>query len=190
MDLRRKLLMLCAHIEQRLIRAKWKFLLGPLLEVGRNVYIDRGAKFEIISDGLFRGGRIKIGDGCSISRGVILAPYGGSIELGQCVSISASTVLYGHGGLKVDGKTMIAAHCVLVPAQHGHEAQADIYDQPETRRGIHVGRGVWIAAGCQILDGVEIGDGAVIAAGAVVLSSVPSMAIVAGVPAKFVKFRQ
>ncbi len=48
---------------------------------------------------------------------------------------------------------------------------------------------VWIGAGSIILDGVKIGYGAVIAAGAVVTKDVPPYAIVAGVPARIVKYR-
>ena len=52
-----------------------------------------------------------------------------------------------------------------------------------------VGNDVWIAAGAQILHKVLIGDGAVIGGGAVVTKDVPPYAIVAGVPAKILKFR-
>lgn len=53
----------------------------------------------------------------------------------------------------------------------------------------HIGNDVWIAAGANILRGVNIGDGAVIGAGAVVLHDVEPYAIVAGVPARVIKYR-
>lgn len=52
-----------------------------------------------------------------------------------------------------------------------------------------IGNDVWIAAGAVITRGVKIGDGAVIAANAVVTKDVPSYAIVAGSPAKIIKYR-
>ena len=52
-----------------------------------------------------------------------------------------------------------------------------------------IGNDVWIASGTQILHKVSIGDGAVIGGGAVVTRDVPPYAIVAGVPAKIIKFR-
>ena len=54
---------------------------------------------------------------------------------------------------------------------------------------IHIGNDVWIGAKSMIMDGVTISDGAVVAAGAVVTKDVPPYAVVAGVPAKIIKYR-
>lgn len=48
---------------------------------------------------------------------------------------------------------------------------------------------VWIGFGSTILSGVTIGQGAVIAAGSVVTKDVPPYAIVAGIPARVIKYR-
>jgi virginiamycin A acetyltransferase len=52
-----------------------------------------------------------------------------------------------------------------------------------------IGNDVWVGCNAVILPGVIVGDGAIIAAGSVVTKDVPDYAIVAGVPAKVVKFR-
>ena len=54
---------------------------------------------------------------------------------------------------------------------------------------VEIGHDVWIGHGAIILPGVNIGHGAVIAAGAVVTRDVEPHAVVAGVPAVFVKWR-
>lgn len=48
---------------------------------------------------------------------------------------------------------------------------------------------VWIGFGSVILSGVTLGNGVVVAAGSVVVDDVPDYAIVAGVPAKVIKYR-
>lgn len=48
---------------------------------------------------------------------------------------------------------------------------------------------VWIGANVVIMPNITIGDGAIIGAGAVVTKDVPDYAIVAGVPAKLIKYR-
>ena len=52
-----------------------------------------------------------------------------------------------------------------------------------------IGHDVWIGHGAIVMPGITIGHGAVIAAGAVVTKDVAPYAIVAGVPATFLKWR-
>ena len=60
---------------------------------------------------------------------------------------------------------------------------------PAPRRGAVIGNDVWIGLRAIVLAGVTIGDGAMVAAGAVVTRDVEPYAIVAGVPARFVRYR-
>ena len=48
---------------------------------------------------------------------------------------------------------------------------------------------VWIGQNAIVMDGVKIGIGAVVGAGAVVTKDVPEYAIVAGVPARIIRYR-
>ncbi len=52
-----------------------------------------------------------------------------------------------------------------------------------------IGHDVWIGHGAIVLPGLSIGHGAVVAAGAVVTKNVEPYAVVAGVPAKRIKWR-
>lgn len=54
---------------------------------------------------------------------------------------------------------------------------------------IAIGNDVWIGRNAIVLPGVEIGHGAVVGAGAIVTRNVPPYGVVAGCPAKLVKFR-
>jgi acetyltransferase-like isoleucine patch superfamily enzyme len=55
---------------------------------------------------------------------------------------------------------------------------------------VQIGDDVWIGAGVKILMNARIGTGAVIGANAVVVGEVPPNAIVGGVPARVIKFRE
>lgn len=61
---------------------------------------------------------------------------------------------------------------------------------PEDRQcRTEIGNDVWIGARAVVRRGVVIGDGAVVGAGAVVTKDVPPYAVVAGVPAKLIRYR-
>ncbi|OCG03259.1 hypothetical protein A9G12_08125 [Gilliamella sp. wkB112] len=52
-----------------------------------------------------------------------------------------------------------------------------------------IGNDVWIGANVVIITGVSIGDGAIIGASSVVTRDIPPYAIVAGIPAKIIRYR-
>lgn len=64
-----------------------------------------------------------------------------------------------------------------------------INGHPSTKGDIIVGNDVWIGKKADILSGVKIGDGAIVGAEAVVTKDVPPYAIVAGNPAKIIRYR-
>ena len=133
---------------------------------------------------------ISLGKNTIIRLGAILSPWGGSISFGENSGVNHYSVIYGHGGLVVGDLVRIAAHSVLIPANHGISLRnSPIYKQPMTKVGITIHNDVWIGAGCQILDGVTILEGSVIAAGAVVNSDVQAYAIYGGVPARLLRNR-
>lgn len=88
------------------------------------------------------------------------------------------------------GDDVLIANMVTIVASN--HSMSDIITpmgrQPEVGIGICIGSDVWIGAHAVLTDGITVGDGAVVAAGAVVTRDVPTLSIVAGVPA--VKIRQ
>jgi acetyltransferase-like isoleucine patch superfamily enzyme len=155
------------------------------VKIGPHVIVMPGA---VLKDD--KGGSLTIGAGSVIHRGAMLLPYGGFIRIGRRCSVNPYCVLYGHGGLFVGDNVRIAAHCVIVPANHGIALDGGlIADQPLSKRGIRIGDNVWIGAGVRILDGADIGEGCVVAAGSVVRGRLEPNGIYAGVPAKLVRMR-
>lgn len=78
---------------------------------------------------------------------------------------------------------------------HNIDAAGPIFPKPfpdphqVTNGDIIIGNDVWIGRDSTVTSGVTVGDGAVIAASAVVTHDVPPYAIVAGCPAKVIKYR-
>jgi serine acetyltransferase len=60
---------------------------------------------------------------------------------------------------------------------------------PSCKGDIIVENDVWIGAKATIMSGVRVSNGSIVAAGSVVTKDVPPYAIVAGNPAKVVKYR-
>lgn len=61
--------------------------------------------------------------------------------------------------------------------------------EPESAVPVVIGDNVLIGANAVVLEGVRVGNGAVVAAGAVVTRDVPPDAVVAGCPARFLKWK-
>jgi acetyltransferase-like isoleucine patch superfamily enzyme len=169
----------------------WRRIRFGLRFAGRNVrihpssYVSRRSVIRVNG-----GGSITIGRDCEIHDFAILMTYGGDIRIGDRSSVNPFTIVYGHGGTRIGNGVRIAAHTVIIPANHvkGTE-QTPVSRSGMTARGIDIDDDVWIAAGCRILDGVRIGRHAVIGAGSVVTSSIPAGAVAVGVPARILPDR-
>ena len=156
------------------------------LSVGPGVRIDDGARLV-----LTRGGRIDLGRETVIqARAILDTGPGGHIKLGARNTVNPYCVIYGHGGLETGDFVRIAAHTVIIPANHIFEdVEQPIARQGLRKEGIRIEDDVWVGSGCRILDGVTIGHGSVLAAGAVVNRDVEPYTVVGGVPARVLKRR-
>lgn len=111
-----------------------------------------------------------------------------NVRCGKNVSIAPFVQMWAHSPINIGDDVMIASHVVLTTATHNHSAE--LMNRKVESYPILIEDRVWIGAGAVVLPGVIIGAGAVVAAGAVVTKDVPSMAIVAGVPAKVIDWRR
>lgn len=69
------------------------------------------------------------------------------------------------------------------------DAASHIKNSSISKGNVTIGSDVWLCANCTILSGVNIGHGAVVGTGAVVTKDIEPYAIVAGNPAKMVRWR-
>ena len=107
------------------------------------------------------------------------------ISIGDDTQVHFGCLLDGRRGLTIGDHTQVSFYVRIFTLQH------DLDDRAYKAVGapVLVGNHVVINTGAIILPGVVIGEGAVVAAGAVVTRDVAPYAIVGGVPAKFIKWR-
>jgi acetyltransferase-like isoleucine patch superfamily enzyme len=177
-----KLLMLGKHVTIRGV----KFLnLGQSIQIGNNVSIIAYGK-----KGLSIGNYAWIGAHSSIKVSFSFNEFGDHIVIGNNVGIGEYAHLGGAGGLTIGDDCIIGPYFSCHPENHNfYSEDALIRLQGVNRKGINIGKNCWIGAKVTILDGVSIGENCIIAAGAVVTKSMPSNAVLGGLPAKVIKFR-
>lgn len=95
------------------------------------------------------------------------------------------------GRIEIGDNCLISQNVTIVCSNHGIEADRHINEQAWSRKNAYViiGNDVWIGANSVVLPGVKIGDGAVIAAGSIVTKNVEPFSVMAGCPAKLLKYR-
>ncbi|MFB2754169.1 DapH/DapD/GlmU-related protein [Shewanella xiamenensis] len=137
---------------------------------------------------------ISIGDGVKIATGAWLSAIpidenepklviGSNSQIGRFCHIIAVREL-------VLGESVLIADKVYISDNiHTYaEPLLPILKQPVAfRKRVVIGDGAWIGENVSII-GASIGKGSIVAAGAVVLSDMPDRCLIAGVPAKVIKF--
>lgn len=113
--------------------------------------------------------------------------YGFNIEIGENFYSNHNLVILDPAKVTFGDNVFVGPNVGFYTAEHPLDFQTRNklleYAEP-----IIVGNNVWIGGGANILAGVTIGNNAVIAAGAVVTKDIPDNALVAGVPAKVIKY--
>jgi len=138
--------------------------------------------------------QVSIGDDCRLEPNIYFH-YDGIYKLGPRIVIGNNCFI-GLGcefnisdGITIGNHCLIASGTKFVDHNHGMAMHAPMAHQKCSEASIEIGNDVWIGANALILEGVMIGDGAIVAAGAVVTRNVPALAIVGGIPAQVIRYR-
>jgi len=132
---------------------------------------------------------VKIGKGTTSVPYILSSETSDMVVIGRYCSIGHGVILVTHPGhLPPKGKEeyRVATYPMARIRRHGFSQR---YYLPEKRNFVRIGNDVFIGANAIVLPGVTVGDGAIIGAGTIVTTDVPPYAIVAGVPAKVLRYR-
>lgn len=144
-----------------------------------------------------RGSRLTLEEGCAINVAVMrfselqigamtYIRSGGELlnvsEIGRFCSISNNVVIGQEKGAQ--------AHPLNWVSTHPFQMEADVVPPPRQEiASTCIGHDVWIGRDVMIMEGVRVGTGAVIASRSLVTRDVPDYAIVAGSPARVLRYR-
>jgi acetyltransferase-like isoleucine patch superfamily enzyme len=115
-----------------------------------------------------------------------------NISFGKNVRITMNCCIWAEQNSKIifGDNILIGPGVKMFCANHGTKlCNIPMTYQERTESNITIEDDVWIGANSVITSGVIIGKGSVIAAGSVVTKNIPNNAIVGGVPAKIIKYR-
>jgi len=153
------------------------------VEIGENCFISPLA--HIFAE---PGRKIVIGDNSFIAADCTLH---GPIEIGNEVAINHHCILDGgRVGIKIHDQVRMAAYCHLYAFDHGMDVNQPIYQQAVRSQGIEIERDVWLGTHVGIKDGIHIAEQAVVGMNSMVTKNVEARAIIAGNPAKFIRYRE
>lgn len=116
------------------------------------------------------------------------------VAIGKQVVVMMGAVI--NIGAVIGSKTMIDMNAVVgaraVIGENCHIGAGAVIAgvlEPPSKTPVIIGNNVLVGANAVVLEGVQIEDEAVVAAGSVVTESVPAGAVVAGSPAKIIKYK-
>ena len=106
---------------------------------------------------------------------------------GDNINFGGNVYLHADEKIEIGDNTIIGYGTIIHTSTHDPESNpvwSFRIDRP-----IKIGKDVWIGTGAIIMPGVIIEDYAIVGAGSIVNANVPERAIVAGNPAKIIRFR-
>jgi acetyltransferase-like isoleucine patch superfamily enzyme len=159
------------------------------IHLSHGVYLDQGVYLHACPSG------IELGENTIVMHGAVLHVYNfrglphAGIRVGRDCLIGEYCVIRGQGGVTIGDRVYTSPFTQLLAVNHIYtNPDRPFVDQGITAEGIVIEDDVWLGAGAVITDGVRVGRGAVVAAGAVVTQNVLPHTVVAGVPARLIKY--
>lgn len=160
-------------------------IIGALIERIKMIIWEEKKRLKFKKEGVIVSESATIGNDCSLGYGTYIGRFS---HLDKT---------------KVGRYTSIGDYCVIGPGEHRinkvstcyriykNDYGIEYYDGDDSRLegGVIIGNDVWIGCHSVLRRGIKVGNGAVVGACSFVNKDVPDFAVVAGVPAKIIRYR-
>lgn len=123
----------------------------------------------------------------SVIPGAIISGDIKNITIGESVSFGGNVILFCTAPITIGNHTMIGMQAMLHTSTHDYNKHP--MWKARVDRPISIGKHVWLGARSIVLPGIKVGDFSVVGAGSVVTAHIPVGAIVAGNPARIIRYR-
>jgi acetyltransferase-like isoleucine patch superfamily enzyme len=151
---------------------------------GPGLWIDGGVSFRHIETIKF-GSDVHVG-----SQAVIQGRFDGTCEIGSNTWIGPQVFLDARF-LQIGRHVGLGPGCRILGSVHtGEPVHRPIIETDLAVSPVRIEDGADIGINAVILPGVTVGQGAIVGAGAVVTADVPAFSVVAGVPARIIRWRK
>lgn len=190
---------------------KAKYSREALLELYARFAVGEDPLALVLRRAIWRAVARRFGHGVHIASGVWFK-HMETFEIGNAVFVGCQSYIQG----RFDGSCVIGNHVWIGPQSYfdardlvledyvgwgpgakvlgsthtGLPVEVPIVKTDLEIRPVRVGRGADIGVNAVLLPGVTVGEGSIIGAGAVVTHDVPPYAVVAGVPARLLRWRK
>jgi len=148
-----------------------------------------GAEGLALRSFLYRGLFKKLDGFAFIYQGAYIDHCHG-ISAGRSLSINSMAYVSGRGGLTIGDGVLIGPNTVVVSHNHNYESRLrPISEQGHRLAPTFIGDDCMICANSVVLAGVRVATGTVVSSGAIVTKDTEPYSIVAGIPARHIRYR-
>jgi len=142
------------------------------------------------------GGTVSIGNRVSIGTRSIISATGTTLRIGERTSFFSDCVI--SGAIEIGKDCLFARNVTVLSSTHAIDGSGTIRENDaelsrdatySPHRQVTIGDDCWLGSNSVILPGVTLATGIVVGANSVVTRDFPAYAVVAGVPARFIRLR-